>query len=72
MSISLGTSVDFYIQYDSEDRWDMLFSVDGHTLRSFTIPIRPQRCDHFRIRMEGNGPAKVYSICKNIEQGSEV
>lgn len=72
MSISLGTSVDFYIQYDSEDRWDMLFSVDGHTLRSFTIPIRPQRCDHFRIRMEGNGPAKVFSICKNIEQGSEV
>lgn len=72
MSIPLGTIVDFYIQYDSDDKWDMLFSVDGHTLRSFPIPIRPQRCDHFRIRMEGNGPAKVYSICKNIEQGSEV
>lgn len=72
MSIPLGTIVDFYIQYDSEEKWDMLFSVDGHTLRSFPIPIRPQRCDHFRIRMEGNGPAKVYSICKNIEQGSEV
>lgn len=72
MSISLGTSVDFYIQYDSEEQWDMLFSVDGHSLRSFTIPVRPHRCDHFRLRMEGNGPAKVYSICKNIEQGSEV
>ena len=72
MSISLGTSVDFYIQYDSDDKWDMLFSVDGHTLRSFTIPVRPQRCDHFKLRMVGNGPAKVYSICKNIEQGSEV
>ena len=72
MSISLGTSVDFYIQYDSDEQWDMLFSVDGHSLRSFTIPVRPHRCDHFRLRMEGNGPAKVYSICKNIEQGSEV
>lgn len=72
MSISLGTTVDFYIQYDSSEQWDMLFSVDGHSLRSFTIPIRPQRCDHFKIRMEGNGPAKIYSICKNIEQGSEV
>lgn len=72
MSISLGTSVDFYIQYDSDDKWDMLFSVDGHTLRSFTIPVRPQRCDHFKLRMVGNGPAKVFSICKNIEQGSEV
>lgn len=72
MSISLGTSVDFYIQYDSDEQWDMLFSVDGHSLRSFTIPVRPQRCDHFRLRLEGNGPAKVYSICKNIEQGSEV
>ena len=72
MSISLGTMVDFYIQYDSDDKWDMLFSVDGHSLRSFTIPVRPQRCDHFKLRMVGNGPAKVYSICKNIEQGSEV
>ena len=72
MMISLGTTVDFYIQYDSEEEWEMLFSMEGHTLRSFTIPIRPHRCDHFRLRMEGDGAAKVYSICKNIEQGSEV
>lgn len=72
MMIALGTTVDFYIQYDSEEEWEMLFSMEGHTLRSFTIPIRPHRCDHFRLRMEGDGAAKVYSICKNIEQGSEV
>lgn len=72
MNVPIGTTVDFYIQYDSEEEWEMLFSLDGHTLRSFTVPIRPHRCDHFRLRIEGDGPAKVYSICKNTEQGSEV
>lgn len=72
MMIALGTTVDFYIQYDSGEEWEMLFPLEGHTLRSFTIPIRPHRCDHFRLRIEGDGPAKVYSICKNTEQGSEV
>ena len=72
MNIPIGTTVDFYIQYDSEEEWEMLFPLEGHTLRSFTVPIRPHRCDHFRLRIEGDGPAKVYSICKNMEQGSEV
>ena len=72
MKIALGTTVDFFIQYDSSDEWEMLPPMEGHTLRSFTVPIRPHRCDHFRLRIEGDGPAKVYSICKNIEQGSEV
>lgn len=72
MMIALGTTVDFYIQYDSGEEWEMLFSLEGHTLRSFTIPIRPHRCDHFSIRIEGDGPAKIYSICKNTEQGSEI
>lgn len=72
MNIPIGTTVDFYIQYDSSEEWEMLFPLEGHTLRSFTVPIRPHRCDHFRLRIEGDGPAKVYSICKNTEQGSEV
>lgn len=71
MSLELGTRVYFYIQYDSSGEWEHLFTMDGVTLRSFAVPIRPQRCDHLRLRIEGEGEAKIYSICKTIEQGSD-
>ena len=46
-------------------------TIVGTTLKSFCIPIKPKRCDHFRLRIEGKGEAKIFSIAKSIEQGSE-
>lgn len=72
MSLAIGSVVNFYAQYDSYGEWFTLASVTGTNLRSFSLPIRPQRCDHFRLRIEGMGDAKIYSITKTIEQGSDV
>jgi hypothetical protein len=71
MSLDLGTKISFYAQYDSCDKWEYLSSVTGTTLRSFILPIRPKRCDHMRLRIVGRGEAKIYSITKTIEQGSD-
>lgn len=72
MSLELNTHVFFYVQYDSNDDWEFLFRMEGTTLRSFTVPIRPRRCDHLRLRVEGTGEAKIFFIAKTIEQGSDV
>lgn len=71
MSLGIGSTVTFSIRYDEEDEWKTLFSMTGTTIRSFTVPIRPHRCDHFRLRVEGIGDAKLYSYAKTIEQGSD-
>ena len=71
MSLTIGAKVKFYAQYDSCGEWETLATVDGKNLRSFSLPIRPKRCDHFRLRIEGMGEAKIYSITKTIEQGSD-
>ena len=71
MSLDLESRVRFYIQYDSSNMWDFLFRVDGSSLRSFTVPIKPKRCDHFRLRIEGEGEGRIYSISKTIEEGSD-
>ena len=71
MRLTVGTRVHFYIEYDSSGQWEHLFTMTGRTLQSFAVPIRPHRCDHMRIRIEGDGDAKIYSICKTIEQGSD-
>jgi hypothetical protein len=72
MSLAVGARVAFYAEYDSSGEWEHLFTMDGVRLRTFAVPIRPKRCDHLRLKIIGNGEAKIYSICKTTEQGSDV
>ena len=72
MSLEIGAKARFYIEYDSCGEWEFLFTMTGTSLRSFSIPIRPQRCDHFRLKIEGEGDMKLFSLCKNVERGSNV
>lgn len=70
--LEVGTRVDFYVQYDSIGDFEYLCTLAGYNLRSFSVPIRPKRCDHLRLRIEGKGNAKIFSICKTFEQGSDI
>ena len=72
MSMDIGTEVSIFAQYDFSDAWEHLTTIQGTSLRSFSLPIRPKRCDHMKLRIEGVGDAKIYSITKTIEQGSEL
>ena len=72
MSLDVGTRVGFFVEYDSSGEWEYLFTMTGVKLQTFPVPIRPKRCDHMRIKIIGEGDAKIFSICKTIEQGSDV
>ena len=72
MSMDIGSEVRFLAQYDFADGWEEICVLNGTSLRSFSIPIRPRRCDHMKLRIEGVGNAKIYSIVKTIEQGSDL
>lgn len=70
MMLEIGASVGFFAEYDSSGEWEHLFTMTGKELRSFSVPIRTRRCDHLRLKIVGDGDAKILSICKTIEQGS--
>lgn len=72
MAMDVGAEVSIYAQYDFSDEWECQCVLTSTNLRSFSIPIRPKRCDHMKLRIDGVGNAKVYSITKTIEQGSEL
>lgn len=72
LSLEVGTTVTFSVEYDSSGEWEHLFTKSGTKLGSFSVPIRTRRCDHFRLRINGTGEAKIYSIAKTIEQGSDI
>ena len=52
---------------DGGGDYEELATVFGTGLQSFEIPVRPRRCDHFRLKIEGEGSGKVYSITKRLQ-----
>ena len=73
MYLDMGARAFFYIQYDSCGSWEHIYTAKGEDhLRSFAVPIRPKRCDHLRLRIEGEGNANIYSICKTIRRTSRI
>ena len=71
MMLEPKSEADFFVQYDMSGEWQQLCTLRGDSLRSFSIPIVPRRCDHLKLMIRGKGMAKVYSVTKTIEQGSD-
>ena len=71
MQLPRGSACDFWIEYDSCGQWVHAGHMDGWGLRTFLLPIRPQRCDHLRFRMTGKGPFKLFSLSRILESGSD-
>ena len=71
MQLPKGSSMDFWIQYDSDGQWRHSGHLDGKGLRTFLLPIRPCRCDHLQFRMTGKGEIKLYGLTRVLEAGSD-
>lgn len=71
LSMAVGSRVVISAQYDDIDEWYHLVTITSRRFGSTAIPVRPQRCDHLRLRIEGKGHAKIYSISKVMQEGSD-
>lgn len=71
ISLELGANADFYLQYDSSGVWEHKFNMSGTGTRTFSVPIIPKRCDHFKYKLSGRGGCKIFSITKTTEEGSD-
>lgn len=71
MRLQVEKAFRVYMQYDSSGDWEKVLDISQVGKRSMTIPIRVKRCDHFKIRFEGEGAFRLFSYAKTIEQGSE-
>jgi hypothetical protein len=72
MSLEIGARVTFFVEYDSSGSWEYLYTMTGTNLQTFPVSLKPKRNDHMRLKIVGLGEAKIYSISKTIEQGSDI
>ena len=71
MSMEQGAGIQAYIQYDSLPGWEPVGGVRAQRLSSISMPVRPRRCDHFRLRLEGEGQVRIHSLTRFLTQGSD-
>lgn len=71
MSMEPGAQIRVDIEYDGNGVWQKVANLQGSILRSFTLPIRPRRCDWLRLRIRGEGMVRLYSLVQTMEGGSD-
>ena len=72
MMLPKGSEMHIYIEYDSSGVWEYQGRIKGRGTTSFMVPVKPKRCDHFRIKLTGHGTVRLYSFSKLFEGGTDV
>lgn len=73
MELDKGAQFEILIQYESNGIWNSVRRLEGEDpKRSYLMPVVPRRCDHYRIRLQGTGGCRIYSIAREYYPGSEL
>lgn len=68
----LEGAVKISMMFDNNPVWQHMMTIQTEYLRSYNIPIAVRRCDHVRIRFEGSGVFRLFSLARETETGSEI
>ena len=66
-----GAELTAWVEYDSSGDWIECGRIEDAGMGTRTLPIRPRRCDHFRMRLTGKGKMRLFSVTKILETGSD-
>ena len=72
LKMDVGAHMEVFLEYDSSGTWISAGTVNASTLLSATLPVRPRRCDHMRIKLQGTGNVRVLSIARILVKGSDM
>lgn len=70
VTLDSDATATLYTKYDMGE-WEEQYTVNGAGTRLNTLPIMPQRCDHFRWKLIGKGECVIHSVFKTYEEGSD-
>ena len=70
IKLELGGSALVHVMFDDNGDWQRVACIEGNGTQSMKVPVKPRRCDHFRIKLSGIGEATLYTITREIERGS--
>ena len=68
----LNAVLDVHLRYDSAGDWELAGRIIGtDRVGTVLMPIRPHRCDHYEMKVSGEGDIRILSIAKVLEIGGD-
>ena len=71
LKLEKGGFLRMKIRYDEDEDWLELGEIEGRGMYTFVLPVRPRRCDHLRLRIEGRGELRLFSVARTLRRGSD-
>lgn len=76
MEVDTGAKAEVSVMFDSSGIFEHVRTVRGDVTGgrkgSHYLPVIPRRCDHFRVKIECDGPWKLHSLAQEVYTGSEM
>lgn len=68
----VGSKMRAYLAYNGGP-WEEKLSIENgwSDTRTLLMPVFPKRCDHMKMRIEGEGEIKLHSITRNLSGGGD-
>ena len=66
-----NSELNIYFQINSNGEWIKKGEFKINKTGSINLSLQTPRCDHLKIKLEGKGDIKIFSISRKIEKGSE-
>lgn len=53
-------------------KWEKVYTTHNEKAKTISVPVFPNRCDNFQVRLSGRGSCKIKSFVRDFHVGSEV
>lgn len=71
--LELGEQAYLTVEISIDDGvWEEIYTTHNERAKTINIPVIPNRCDNFRVRLSGVGECKIKSLVREFTVGSEV
>lgn len=73
LELDPGATASAWLQFDTDGVWRQAgTTMQADVKKSCLLPIIPRRGDHYRLKLEGAGGCRVYSLTRAYYRGSEL
>ena len=69
--IPMASEIRISLSCDDNDFEEVCILRGTGRVQTQSIDLQPERCDHFRLKLEGHGDVRIYAITRTLETGSE-
>lgn len=67
-----GARLELWLRYDDRGEWEQAALLAPCPGGPVSLPVRPRRCGTLRLRLKGEGTARLLSLSKLLERGSDL